>query len=221
MTAEHPAAVIRHVRDDELGMASAVLAGGMRDNPNHIAAFGNDPLRRLRSLRRMFDALFGVMQAQDRICAVDGVGAGAPARGDVAIVGVAAMTAPGACRPSLWQKARMASKLATLGAGPLVRVLEWQNVWREHDPDQPHSHFGPLAVDAHLQGRGIGSLLMREYTRRLDSAAHTGHLETDKHENVAFYERHGFTVTAQATVLGIPNWFMLREPAPVGHSGNA
>jgi ribosomal protein S18 acetylase RimI-like enzyme len=143
---------------------------------------------------------------------VGGANAGTPVGDHDAILGVAAMAAPGTCRPSVLQKTRMASRLTTVGAGPLARVITWQNAWRGHDPDQPHSHLGPLAVDAHLQGRGIGSALMREYTRRLDTAGHIGYLETDRSENVAFYERHGFTVTGRATVLDTPNWFMRREP---------
>jgi GNAT superfamily N-acetyltransferase len=174
----------------------------MRDNPGHVAAFGDDPERRRRSLQRMFSALFRVMRTHERICAVNGD----------TITGVAAIAAPGTCRPTAWQKTRMASLLAPLGARRLARVLAWQGVWREHDPEQPHSHFGPLAVDAHLQGRGIGSRLMREYTRRLDAAGQLGYLETDKPENVVFYERHGFVVTGEAPVLGNPNWFMRREP---------
>jgi hypothetical protein len=54
--------------------------------------------------------------------------------------------------------------------------------------------------------------MMGEYCRRLDEAAEAGYLETDKSENVPFYERHGFAVIDRAEVIGVPNWFMLREP---------
>lgn len=204
-----PTLAVRELRDDERRAAAAVLARGMRDNPGHVAAFGDDPQRRRRRLQRMFTAVIEAGVAQQRICAVDGG----------AIVGVAAMAAPGRCRPSVWQKTRIAASLAPLGAAALARVVAWQRVWRAHDPDEPHSHFGPLAVDAHLQGRGIGSLLMREYTRGLDAARLPGYLETDKPENVSFYERHGFAVVAQAPVLGNPNWFMCREPLQVSPPG--
>jgi hypothetical protein len=36
------------------------------------------------------------------------------------------------------------------------------------------------------------------------------YLETDKSENVPFYQKFGFTVVAEADVLGVPNWFMSR-----------
>jgi GNAT superfamily N-acetyltransferase len=69
-----------------------------------------------------------------------------------------------------------------------------------------------VAVDPPLQGHGIGGQLMREYCRRLDAAAEVSYLETDKRENVAFYERHGYAVIDQADVIGVPNWFMIRQP---------
>jgi predicted N-acetyltransferase YhbS len=73
-----------------------------------------------------------------------------------------------------------------------------------------------LAVDAHLQGRGIGSKIMNEYCLRLDARGEAGYLETDKRENVRFYERHEYVVVAQADVIGVPNWFMIRQPQRSG-----
>ncbi|HEU4422411.1 MAG TPA: hypothetical protein VFR67_07700 [Pilimelia sp.] len=54
-------------------------------------------------------------------------------------------------------------------------------------------------------------LIMREYCRRLDEAGDTGYLETDKAQNVRFYQRFRFDVIGAAPVLGVPNWFMLRN----------
>lgn len=89
----------------------------------------------------------------------------------------------------------------------------WTSAWAKHDLDEPHVHLGPLAVDAHLQGQGIGSLIMREHCRRLDDDRDVGYLETDKRSNVRFYERFGFEVISEESVLGLPNWFMRRAPA--------
>jgi hypothetical protein len=38
------------------------------------------------------------------------------------------------------------------------------------------------------------------------------YLETDKAENLAFYGARGFVVVGQADVLGVPNWFLRRDP---------
>jgi GNAT superfamily N-acetyltransferase len=196
---DRPTVTIRDLRDGELTAAIALLARGMRDNPGHVAVFGPDPARRERSLRRMFTALFTATR-QERIGAFDGD----------TMVGFMAITSPGACRHTTWQTARMVAMTASLGPRTLARIGTWQRIWRRHDPRAAHSHFGPLAVDAHLHGRGIGGQLLRDYTRRLDEARLLGYLETDKPENVGLYERHGFVVTGEATVLGNPNWFMHR-----------
>ncbi len=39
----------------ELTQVVGVIARGMRDNPVHIAAFGDDPTRRVRRISRLFN----------------------------------------------------------------------------------------------------------------------------------------------------------------------
>jgi predicted N-acetyltransferase YhbS len=92
-------------------------------------------------------------------------------------------------------------------------VRSWLVAWAENDPVEPHVHLGPLAVDAHMQGRGLGSLIMEEHCQRLDRARQAGYLETDKPGNVVFYGKFGYEPVAEATVIGVPNWFMRRSPA--------
>jgi predicted N-acetyltransferase YhbS len=101
--------------------------------------------------------------------------------------------------------------MARLGPRTAARVGQWLNAWAEHDPRDPHIHLGPLAVDAHLQGHGIGAAILTEHCRRLDADGALGYLETDKPENVRLYERFGYVVVAEAPVLSVPNWFMRRE----------
>jgi predicted N-acetyltransferase YhbS len=71
--------------------------------------------------------------------------------------------------------------------------------------------LGPVAVDAHLQGKGIGSTLMQAFCERMDALGEDAYLETDKQINVRFYERFGFEVAGVEEVLGVPNWFMTRR----------
>lgn len=94
------------------------------------------------------------------------------------------------------------------------RLGRWMSAWAKFDPARPHSHLGPVAVDPDLQGRGIGSMLLADYCQRLDRTRTLSYLETDKPENVRLYERFGYEVTADATVLGATSWFMTREPTP-------
>ncbi len=195
---------VRDLRRSEIDAAVALLARGMRDNPLHVAAYGVDPERRRRSIERTFSMLFRVFGDQQPICALDGG----------TLVAVTGVAPTGTCQPTAIQIQRLRSlpNLIAIGPSAAARVGKWLAAWGERDPDQSHSHLGPFAVDTHLQGRGIGSKIMNECCLRLDARGDTGYLETDKWQNVHFYERHGYAVIAQADVIGVPNWFMIRRP---------
>ena len=77
---------------------------------------------------------------------------------------------------------------------------------------QRHWHLGPLVVDTHLQGMGVGGRLMQVFCAQIDAAREDAYLETDKPENVTFYERFGFEVIGEQKVFGVINYFMLRRP---------
>jgi len=184
----------------DLKNALAVLARGMQNNPNHVAVFGEDPALRVARLGVLFEsvnALVGwqALAARDR------------RRG---MVGVMMLLRPGACRNS---------PLEQLRSGPYpddpkvaAAIVQWLQAWRERDPQERHWHFGPFAVEAHLQGKGVGSELMRVICAQMDAGRENAYLETDMEENVGFCERFGFEVVGEETVLGAPNWFMMRRP---------
>lgn len=50
----------------------------------------------------------------------------------------------------------------------------------------------------------------------MDGKGTAAYLETDRLANVRLYRRHGFAVVHEATVLGVPNWFMVRPPGADG-----
>lgn len=187
----------------EVGEALSVISRGMRDNPIHVAAFGDDPRRRMQSLRRFFGAAFAVMGLQEHMLVARGE--------DGTIVGVMGMMPPGDCLPGPGQQLRMLPALLRNGPRAAGRTMSWLGAWAKRDPDERHWHFGPLAVDAHLQGMGIGSKLLRVFSARMDAAGDGAYLETDKPINVRLYERFGFEVVGEQEVLGVPNWFMLRR----------
>jgi ribosomal protein S18 acetylase RimI-like enzyme len=187
----------------DVAAAVGVLARGMRDNPIHVAVLGPDPERRERLLARMFDNLWRHWDQRRALCA----------RRDGELVGVCGRLAPGACQLTPWQSMRMAPALAAGGPRTLTRSLRWVGAWGKRDPRERHEHLGPVAVDRHLQGLGIGSAMLAVHAEDLDMQRLTGWLETDKEANVRFYQRFGYEVVEQADVLGVPNWFMRRHPA--------
>ena len=194
---------VRELSDADLPSAVGIVARGMRDNPLHIAALGDDPEVRQQRLTRMFIVALPLIHAK-------GVVLGA--FDDNTLVGIAGMTAPGRCQPSLSEKlALMPRLLPAVSSRAFARVGRWIAMWAQHDLREPHWHLGPVAVDAHLQGNGIGTLLMNEYCRRLDRVHATGYLETDKASNVRFYERFVFHTIDEEPVLHTPHWFMKRD----------
>lgn len=84
----------------------------MRDNPIHVAAYGDDPERRLRCHARLMRSLFRVFTPQQPICAV---------RDDV-LVGVAGVAPAGTCQPTVAQRIRLLPGLLALGPRTAARV---------------------------------------------------------------------------------------------------
>ena len=199
---------IRRLHRDELLLAAGVLARGMRDNPIHVAVFGDDPYRRTQTLETLFGAYLPMMTRAP----ISAYRAGT-------LVGVLGMVPPGhGHRPNLPAALgglRVLAPLVRCDPATCSRLLRWLGAWARRDPQEPHWHLGPVAVEAGLQRRGIGRQMMDVFCARMDRERAAAYLETDKLENVAFYRRFGFETIAEATVLGTRNWFMRRAPRPV------
>jgi ribosomal protein S18 acetylase RimI-like enzyme len=196
---------LRELQGTELTEAARVVSRGMRDNPANIQAFAiEDAARRTRSLERFFGPVLHGLSKRGIVMA---------AFRDGALVGVCGMARPGSCQPTLLEKICLLP--AVVFGNPLatpVRVLRWAGEWARRDPTDSHWHLGPVAVDNHLQGQGIGGAMMAAFCARMDQAHSASYLETDKLENVGFYQKFGFRVIGDAKVLGVPNWFMSRRP---------
>ena len=186
----------------EIGAVLGLISRGMRDNPTHVAALGEDPERRQKRVHRIFSKVLPVMGHFDHLLVAR--------HPDNTVLGVLGMAAPGRCQPNAKQRMQLTLGLLPLGPYALSRSLRWVGTWEKHDPEERHWHLGPVAVDAHLQGMGIGSKLMRVFCAQMDAAHENAYLETDKPENVRFYERFGFEIVDEEQVIGVPNWYMAR-----------
>ena len=186
----------------EIGEAASLLSRGMRDNPLHVAAFGEDPARRTQSLYRLFSGML----------AVTGLPMLAARQVDGTIVGVLGMSSPDSPRPPAAQQLRLLLCLLQNGPRAALRTLRWLGAWARREPAGRHWRLGPVAVDEGLQRMGVGSRLMEVYCAQVDASGEDAYLETDKPGNVSFYERFGFELVGEQEVLGVPNWFMTRKP---------
>jgi GNAT superfamily N-acetyltransferase len=108
------------------------------------------------------------------------------------------------------------------GLGPLARfggangVMD--NIHKRH-MSGPHWELLIVGVDPELQGRGRGSVLVRDGLARADESGLPCYLNTNTPANLPFYKRLGFTVLEQASLGkgGPPAWAMRRDapgPAP-------
>jgi ribosomal protein S18 acetylase RimI-like enzyme len=199
----------RELRRAELPIAAQLLSRSMCDNLNNVRAFGmKDREGRQRSLARFF---LPVLQGLHRRGLIVG------AFCDGTLVGVCGIARPGNCQPNAAEKLAIVPALVVGNSvGTPLRILRWTGEWARRDPPAPHWHLGPVAVDTHLQGRGVGHAMLGAFCTRMDDSGASSYLETDKPENVGFYEKFGFIGVGESDVLGAANWYWyMSRPARV------
>jgi ribosomal protein S18 acetylase RimI-like enzyme len=83
-----------------------------------------------------------------------------------------------------------------------------------HRPGEPVWFLSTVGVDPRAQGEGRGAAVLRPGLDAAERAGFPAFLETSSPRNVRFYERLGFTVTAEVPLPddGPLTWCMLREP---------
>lgn len=143
-------------------------------------------------------------------------------------------TAPDLAGVSLWKGPDLrALTSALMAATGLDRIAAWLSpaafarfealfdpveAALEQDVPGPRWYLGVLAVEPELQGRGVGSRLMRPVLERADRDGLPVTLETGKPKNLPLYRRHGFEVLRELpppTADGPTVWTMKRPPRRV------
>ncbi len=197
---------VREWAPHEVEPAVGVLGRGYRDAPLSLAIYGDDPIRRLRSVERVMGRRISAMDPPPFVACRDDV-----------IVGVCGMAPPGACQLTLSKQERAAAA-GSGGSSSLMKTLEMAAEWDRHHPDEPHWHLGPVAVEPASRRNGVGGRMVERFCELVDEEGAMAFLETDRRENVRFFEQFGFLTVDEANVIGVQNWFMRREPK-TGPSG--
>ena len=81
-------------------------------------------------------------------------------------------------------------------------------------PKEHHWYLALIAIDPSVQGQGVGTLLMNEGIEKMKVDGVGGYLETQKEENLAFYNRFGYEL--RETVRPMPEgppYFTMWQPA--------
>jgi GNAT superfamily N-acetyltransferase len=185
---------------DRVAEAALMLARAFATNPLHLAAFGSSTLDKNDAF---FRAGLAVMKGPTFV-AIDGS----------RLLGLVHWVRSPQCQLSGREKLQiMPVMIGAFGIGSALKVGSWLSAWSKHDPAEPHAHLGPIGVCPDAQGRGVGQRLMERYCGAADLVGDAGYLETDRPQNVRFYERFGFAVTKEVRVIGVPNFLMRRPPA--------
>lgn len=194
------------IRIDGLGAADReptvqALARAFRDNPLNRAVIRGGPEARRRANVHTMRALLATARRHGVVLVAR--------RGDAP--GGALIAAPPCAfpfpSPGLWTRLRV---LLGLGLGVAAR---WASIFEHLEvrhPVEPHWYLGVLGVDPELQHTGLGRALLDHWLEQVDADGEIAYLETDRPENVAFYERAGFAVAAETLPLDVPVWLMQR-----------
>ena len=181
---------VRPLRPDELQPAAAMLARAFADDPL-TRLLSPDPARRDAKARWYFSAIARYGFAFGEVWTVGNVD------------GVAIWWAPEYVMPSEARAAYVGfdEGPSVLGIDVWERSLEvgWMvGEVHQQSMSEPHWYLNILGVRPEYQGQGLGGLLLSSMFERLDRERLPVYLDTGVAANVAFYQRHGFRLTAQA-----------------------
>lgn len=86
-------------------------------------------------------------------------------------------------------------------------AIEWRHV------RESHYYVRDVGVAPEMQGKGLGSALLRPTLDRCDREGVPAYLEASSDRNAALYERLGFRVTGELRVWGSPPLRLMLRPA--------
>ncbi len=78
----------------------------------------------------------------------------------------------------------------------------------------PYIHLLIMGVSQEYQGKGFGGKLLRAVIEKAETERKPIYLETQKEENINFYEKYGFSVKKKIILpepLNLPMWLMVRD----------
>jgi ribosomal protein S18 acetylase RimI-like enzyme len=78
----------------------------------------------------------------------------------------------------------------------------------------PYIHLLIMGVSQDYQGKGLGGTLVRALIEKSESENKPIYLETQKEDNIHFYEKYGFDVKKKIILpdpFNLPMWLMFRE----------
>lgn len=101
--------------------------------------------------------------------------------------------------------------LSIFGSGTLNAMNTMDRIEKLH-PKKPHWYLQTIGTDPAKQGKGFGSLIMRDRLAAIDEAHMPAYLESSKPTNIPIYKSFGFEVTGEIKIPDGPTlWPMWRD----------
>ena len=185
--------------------AVAVITGAFLDDPLTTFLVRR---RRPETISLLFGAL--VHDAFDH-------GGGWAVRTDGRIVGVSIWLPPGKSPVPFHRQLRRLrywARLTAIDPPGMIRTMRAAEALDGLHPAEPHWFLSIVAVDREQRGAGVGRRLIGAGLAPAHAAGVPVHLDTNRPENIAIYERLGFRVTSEVQPLpGSPlAWGMRADP---------
>jgi ribosomal protein S18 acetylase RimI-like enzyme len=203
MTVIDPTTTIRRARPADRAVLNRVLASAFADDPvfNWIVP---DEATLARTIEPCFDIFAEAFARHDETHLLTTVG----------VTSAAVMLAPPGVAPiHPDDDEAVGEKVAALLPDHIERFGTCMGMFEAVHPEQPAWYVQFIGVHAPEQGRGLGSILLRDVTSRADAAGEPAYLEATSERNRALYERHGFEVTSEIALPDGPTAYgMWREP---------
>ncbi|MEM7143168.1 MAG: GNAT family N-acetyltransferase [Actinomycetota bacterium] len=116
---------------------------------------------------------------------------------------------------ALWDLpgAAMSSDLSGLSPEAIARLDEYHDVVHHLMPEQPFWYLGVLASHPDRRGSGLATVVCREGLQAATRDGVPAVLETTAPDNVAMYERRGWSVHASAEMDALTVWVMTHPGA--------
>lgn len=197
-----PGKVIRKATADDVPRLARALARAFYDDPVFRWLVPDDSERIRRSERGFAFYLRRVYLPHDECYAAEG-GAGG------------AFWLP----PKKWHvgplaQLRLAPGMIAAMGTRLPQLLRAISTIESNHPQEPHYYLPFVGVEPELQGKGIGTALLRPILDRCDQEGTPAYLEATTPRSRACYLRQGFEVIEDFRFPkgGPPSWRMWREP---------
>lgn len=195
---------IREVRPGEAAAVVEVLDAALADDPFVQWLVRSKPRARRAYVRLMVEEI-AVPRGLVEVAEQDGE-----------VCGAALWAPPRTFSLSAWDTIRLMPRMVSIiGLGRMNETSAKLEEVEAARPPEPYWLLTLLGIAPSARRRGLGSALMSRVLARCDSESSVAACETASEANLAFYERHGFTVTSSRSLgpEGPTSWSLIREPS--------